>query len=84
LRGPLSVAMSNVPDVTTIGGVHICSWPTVYSKDLERGKLATASFLGGDWNEYAQIVLSMIIADTFLNAETQLAALNDRLGRYGK
>ena len=41
-----------------------------YAKPFEKGKLAGTSFLGGNWHEYATVVLSMLIADTLLEIES--------------
>jgi hypothetical protein len=54
-----------------------------FSKPFETGALAGISVFGGNWNEYAEIICSMIIADTLLQIEGQLVALNDRLGSVG-
>lgn len=51
-----------------------------YAKPFEKGKMATLSVFGGNWEQYAEIVVSMVIADTLLNIETQLANLNYHLG----
>ena len=52
-----------------------------FRKPFESGNLTVLNLLGGDWNDYAQIVLNMVIADTLLNIEEQLAALSDRLAQ---
>jgi hypothetical protein len=46
-----------------------------YRKPWESGDLAAISFLGGDWNDYAQIVFSMATLDTLLNIEEKLSAI---------
>lgn len=43
--------------------------------------MALTSFFGGSWNEYAEVVFNMIIADTLLNIEEQLIELNKNLGK---
>jgi hypothetical protein len=43
-----------------------------YARPFE-SRLARASFLGGDWEEYGQIVLQMAILDTLLSIEELLA-----------
>lgn len=50
-----------------------------YAKPFEKGKMAGISVFGGNWEQYAEIVVSMVIADTLLNIEEQLTHLNDRL-----
>lgn len=52
-----------------------------YAKPFEKGALANLSFLGGDWNDYAQIVMNMVTADTLLNIERELVKLNENLSR---
>jgi hypothetical protein len=47
-----------------------------YAKPFQTGDLATLNILGGDWNEYAEVVLSMLIADTLLNIEERLGELS--------
>ena len=43
-----------------------------YAKPFDKGKVAGVSFLGGDWNDYAQVVLTMVVADTLLEIEQTL------------
>jgi hypothetical protein len=43
-----------------------------YARPFE-SRLARASFLGGDWEEYGQVVLQMAILDTLLSIEELLA-----------
>ena len=49
-----------------------------YRKPFESGNLAMLNLLGGDWNDYAQIVVNMLIADSLTNIEE---ALNELLRR---
>jgi len=49
-----------------------------YTKPFERGQLANLSILGGDWNDYAQIVMNMVIADTLMNIERELTIIRER------
>jgi hypothetical protein len=46
-----------------------------YSRPFESGELAAINVLGGSWNEYAQVVLSMTIADTLLEIERLLSTM---------
>jgi len=46
-----------------------------YALPFERDRLAAASFAGGNWEEYGQIVLQMAILDTLLSIEEKLSAL---------
>ena len=50
-----------------------------YAKPFEQGKMANLSFMGGNWEQYAEIVVSMVIADTLLSIESQLSGLVGRL-----
>ena len=47
-----------------------------YSKPFEQGKLGSVSVFGGNWEEYAIIMMNMISADTLLDIESQLIQLN--------
>ena len=51
-----------------------------YAKPFEQGRMATFSVAGGNWEEYAEVVLTMVVADTLLAIEAQLIQLNSRLG----
>lgn len=44
-----------------------------YALHFEQDRLAMASILGGDWEEYGQIVLQMAILDTLLSIEELLS-----------
>jgi hypothetical protein len=46
-----------------------------YALPFEKDRLAIASFMGGNWEEYCQIVLEMAILDTLLSIEEKLAGL---------
>jgi Protein of unknown function (DUF2510) len=52
-----------------------------YAKPFEKGKMASTSFLGGNWEQYAQIVMSMVSADTLLEIDAQLERLNQNIER---
>jgi hypothetical protein len=54
-----------------------------YAKPFQKGKLAGVSLFGGNWDEYADIIFSMIMVDTLLNIEAQLADLNAKLASIG-
>ena len=45
---------------------------TKYSKPFEKDRLAVLSFMGGDWEDYGQVVLQMAILDTLLSIEELL------------
>ena len=47
-----------------------------YSKPFDQGKMAQLSIMGGDWEQYAQIITQMISADTLLDVQQQLETLN--------
>lgn len=55
-----------------------------YSKPFEKGEMALTSFMGGSWNDYAQIVFNMMIADTLLEIEGQLDLMNQQLRAAGQ
>jgi hypothetical protein len=50
-----------------------------YAKPFEKGKMAMFSAFGGNWENYAQIVMSMVIADTLLSIEARLGELNAKV-----
>ena len=50
-----------------------------FSAPFKSGDLAAVNILGGNWNEYAGVVLDMLIADTLLNIEEQLAGLGRKV-----
>jgi len=54
-----------------------------YAKPFDKGRMAQVSILGGNWEEYANVVLSMVIADTLLAVEALLTEMNARLGGSG-
>jgi hypothetical protein len=47
-----------------------------YAKPFEQGKMALASVFGGNWEEYATVVIDMVSADTLLDINAQLTELN--------
>jgi hypothetical protein len=53
-----------------------------FAKPFEEGRFAYFSIVGtADWEDYANVVLQMVQADTLLNIEEQLADLLERLPR---
>lgn len=44
-----------------------------YALPFENNRLALASFAGGNWEEYCQIILQMAILDTLLSIEEKLS-----------
>jgi hypothetical protein len=50
-----------------------------YAKPFEKGKMARISFLGGNWEEYAQIIMSMVMADTLLDIQSEVERLNGNI-----
>lgn len=49
-----------------------------YALPFEGNRLAVASVLGGNWEEYGQIILQMAILDTLLSIEEKLSSPGDR------
>jgi hypothetical protein len=49
-----------------------------YALPFEKDRLAVASVLGGNWEEYGQIILQMAILDTLLSIEEKLSQLDAR------
>ena len=47
-----------------------------YAKPFEKGRLAVLSVMGGNWEEYGQVVLQMAILDTLLSIEELLKGQN--------
>jgi len=43
-----------------------------YAKPFEKDQLAQVSIMGGNWEEYGQIVLQMAVLDTLLSIEELL------------
>ncbi len=43
-----------------------------YAKPFEKGKMSTFSIMGGNWEEYAAIVMDMVTADTLLVLQPHL------------
>ena len=50
-----------------------------YAKPFEKGKMSTFSIMGGNWEEYAAIVMDMVTADTLLDVDKQLERLNENI-----
>lgn len=50
-----------------------------YERPFATGHLPNVSVLGGDWNDYAQVVLAMMLNDTLLSIEERLMRLEERL-----
>jgi hypothetical protein len=48
-----------------------------YALPFEKDRLAVASVMGGNWEEYGQIILQMAILDTLLSIEEKLSAGSD-------
>ena len=53
-----------------------------YALPFEQDRLAIASFAGGNWEEYGQIVLQMAILETLLSIEEKLSARGDATSEY--
>jgi hypothetical protein len=47
-----------------------------YAKPFEKDRLAMLSVMGGNWEEYGQIILQMAILDTLLSIEELLRSAN--------
>jgi hypothetical protein len=47
-----------------------------YAKPFDKGKMASAGFMAGSQEDYAQIVMGMVSADTLLDIDAQLERLN--------
>jgi hypothetical protein len=52
-----------------------------YAKPFDKGKMSTFSIMGGNWEEYAAIVMDMVTADTLLDVDEKLERLNSNLER---
>lgn len=52
-----------------------------YGKAFREGKLSWFSMMGGNWNEYAEVVLSLAIADTLLSIDRKLDKLLEALSQ---
>ncbi len=50
-----------------------------YRKPFEKGEMPLVSFFGGSWNDYAQVVFTMMLLDTMLEIQEQLTLLNGNL-----
>jgi hypothetical protein len=51
-----------------------------YRRPFDSGEMAVVNILGGSWNDYAQVVFNMLIADTLVNIEEQLGRIADSVG----
>ena len=49
-----------------------------YGKTFQEGKMTEITFLGGDWNTYANVVLSLVIADTLLSIDKKMDQLLEK------
>jgi len=47
-----------------------------YAKPFEDDRLAVLSVMGGNWEEYGQVVLQMAILDTLLSIEEKLSTVS--------
>ncbi len=52
-----------------------------YAKPFEKGKMSSFSIMGGNWEEYAAIVMDMVTADTILEIDEKLERLNNNIER---
>lgn len=52
-----------------------------YAKPFEKGKMSNFSIMGGNWEEYAAIVMDMVAADTLLEVDEKLERLNGNIER---
>jgi len=48
-----------------------------YAKPFEKDRLAVLSVMGGNWEEYGQVVLQMAMLDTLLSIEEKLGKLTE-------
>lgn len=46
-----------------------------YAKPFDKDRLAKVSVMGGNWEEYGQIILQMAILDTLLSIEEKLGEI---------
>lgn len=60
--------------------VNLISSAGKYSKPFKKGEMALVSVFGGDWNDYAQVVMNIIISDTLLSIEQTLKRIEEKLG----
>ena len=49
-----------------------------YAKPFDKDRLAVLSVMGGNWEEYGQVVLQMAILDTLLSIEELLKGQNEQ------
>lgn len=54
-----------------------------YKLPFERDRLAMASVMGGNWEEYGQVVLQMAMLDTLLSVEEKLDRMTELLENPG-
>jgi hypothetical protein len=52
-----------------------------YAKPFDKGKMSTFSIMGGNWEEYAAIVMDMVTADTLLEVDEKLERRNANIER---
>jgi hypothetical protein len=50
-----------------------------YSKPFETGEINTINIFGGDWNSYANLVLTSVMADSLNSIETKLEQMIELL-----
>jgi hypothetical protein len=73
----VNMAISNQAKQTLID--NITASDPKYSKPFREGMLALFNVFGGNWNEYATVVLDVAIADTLLSIDRKLDLLiNER------
>jgi hypothetical protein len=54
-----------------------------YRLPFESDRLAMASVMGGNWEEYGQVVLQMATLDTLLSIEEKLGRMTELLEKRG-
>ena len=52
-----------------------------YAKPFDSGKLSNFSVMGGNWEQYAAIIMDMVTADTLLDVDEKLERLNGNIER---
>lgn len=57
---------------------------TKYQRPFEKGQMATFSFMGGNWESYATVVMTMVTADTLLDIDAKLERQNFNLAEVVK
>ena len=63
------------PEVRAAIAGMFTSGTSKYARPFNGDNLAGVSILGGDWQEYSQVVLQVAILDTLLSIEEKLTAL---------